>query len=129
MADKKKDRAGMGRVYAGPEPAAKADETEETNENEGYPETFNDNFTNEDLIKHPEKFLMVYAGPEYFMRQAGIDPKLGSINYQAEDPKPEPPKEEGGDPVLPEGSWFCKVCGALNDGRFCKECGSPKPKE
>ena len=32
-------------------------------------------------------------------------------------------------PEAPEGSWFCPECGALNDGNFCKECGSRKPEE
>ena len=28
----------------------------------------------------------------------------------------------------PAGGWTCK-CGAENTGKFCKECGEPKPKE
>lgn len=28
----------------------------------------------------------------------------------------------------PEGQWTCE-CGALNTGKFCPECGKPKPPE
>ena len=28
----------------------------------------------------------------------------------------------------PAGSWTCK-CGAVNTGKFCTECGSPKPDD
>ncbi|MBR4504330.1 MAG: hypothetical protein IKP20_05105 [Candidatus Methanomethylophilaceae archaeon] len=34
-----------------------------------------------------------------------------------------PPSSEA---ELPEGKWECKCCGAINGGKFCSECGSPK---
>ena len=30
--------------------------------------------------------------------------------------------------VSAEHGWTCS-CGKINDGKFCKECGSPKPQE
>ena len=32
------------------------------------------------------------------------------------------------DVPLSEGEWACKCCGARNQGRFCCECGSPRPR-
>ncbi len=31
-------------------------------------------------------------------------------------------------PAAPAGSWTCK-CGAVNTGKFCAECGAPKPDD
>jgi len=35
---------------------------------------------------------------------------------------------ECGSPKPSAGSWTCK-CGAVNTGKFCSECGSPKPED
>jgi hypothetical protein len=37
-----------------------------------------------------------------------------------------PASEE--DVALPEGEWACERCGARNQGRFCCECGSSRPR-
>ena len=31
-----------------------------------------------------------------------------------------------GEAEIPGGKWECKYCGAINGGKFCSECGSPK---
>lgn len=35
-------------------------------------------------------------------------------------------KAQEANPAAPAGSWTCS-CGAVNTGKFCPECGSPKP--
>ena len=40
-------------------------------------------------------------------------------------------KQEPSQPAEPEQKeekgWVCPGCGAVNQGKFCMECGSPKP--
>ena len=45
--------------------------------------------------------------------------------------QPEPVYGSGNvDPEnLPEGFWLCPECGALNEGKYCSECGHKQPEE
>ena len=45
----------------------------------------------------------------------------------APQPVKEPVKEPAGEPA-PDGTWRCS-CGAVNNGKFCVQCGSRKPSE
>ncbi len=74
------------------------------------------------------------AGPAMAFMGMGMAQQAGGINAQsfygmgqqpaAQQPAPEEsPKMQAG-----EGSWTCS-CGAVNIGKFCSECGQPKPAE
>ena len=67
--------------------------------------------------------MAVYAGPDYFANRK--DNGIGFIQTST-DSSPEKPAEI---PELKEGQWFCPMCGALNSGKFCIECGSVRPAE
>lgn len=42
------------------------------------------------------------------------------VGQQAQNPIPK---------MQPEGSWICAKCGTRANGKFCPECGSPKPAD
>ena len=67
--------------------------------------------------------MAVYAGPDYFANRK--DNGIGFIQTST-DSSPERPAEM---PELKEGQWFCPMCGALNSGKFCIECGNVRPAE
>ncbi|MBR3553416.1 MAG: hypothetical protein IKN72_08520 [Clostridia bacterium] len=49
-----------------------------------------------------------------------IGTSQGTTAFQPQPPKPTAP--------LPEGGWACPMCGNVNTGGFCPECGAARPK-
>ncbi len=66
-------------------------------------------------VSYTSRNTMVCRGP---------GPGFFSMNPPGGAERPAP-KE---DVALPEGEWACELCGARNQGRFCCECGSPRPR-
>jgi len=52
---------------------------------------------------------------------------MNQQNQAAQQPQP-PQAPAGGSAAPPAGGWNCQ-CGVANTGRFCSECGTPKPVE
>ena len=48
-------------------------------------------------------------------------------NQQAQAPQAPAPQQAAPQQAAPAGGWTCS-CGAVNTGKFCSECGSPKPE-
>ena len=52
----------------------------------------------------------------------GYPPQGGYVPYQGYPQQPAPQA-----PTAPATGWTC-ACGAVNQGKFCSECGQPKPE-
>ncbi len=120
----------MGRVYDGPEreeetaafkegsacsEPASAEKTEEAAQTP-YPQ----NYDSSSPMENPEAFLMTYAGPDFFAAQQN------GMMCQPMQNNPEQTMEPSAPQILPDGRWKCE-CGTVNDGKFCMECGRPRP--
>ena len=71
-------------------------------------------------IDYTSRNTMMYdptAHPDLF----GTDPHAENEHDGDREPANKAP--------LSEGEWDCKLCGNRNKGKFCSECGSPRPPE
>ena len=60
----------------------------------------------------PAQMMMAYAGPNYTPNNPYGFANIPGFNINKTAPA----------------EWFCDKCGAGNTGKFCKECGSPRPE-
>ena len=70
--------------------------------------------------------------PKPVMEPAPVEPPKPEpvVEVKPEPPKPEPVVEVKPEPPKPEPadeSWRC-ACGMINSGKFCPQCGSPRPE-
>ena len=55
------------------------------------------------------------------------NPQQGMNQPQQAVPQQQAPQQQAPQQAAPEGGWTCS-CGAVNTGKFCSECGTPKPE-
>lgn len=55
------------------------------------------------------------------------NPQYAPQNPQQQAPQQQPQQQAAPQQAAPAGGWTCS-CGAVNSGKFCSECGSPKPE-
>ena len=55
------------------------------------------------------------------------NPQQGMNQPQQAAPQQQAPQQQAPQQAAPEGGWTCS-CGAVNTGKFCSECGTPKPE-
>ena len=73
--------------------------------------------------------------PKPVMEPAPVEPPKPEpvVEVKPESPKPEPVVEVKPEPIQPQPaapvdeSWRC-ACGMINSGKFCPQCGSPRPE-
>ena len=56
------------------------------------------------------------------------NPQQGMNQPQQAAPQQQAPQQQAPQQAAPEGGWTCS-CGAVNTGKFCSECGTPKPED
>ena len=80
----------------------------------------------EKAAENPGGAMMGFMGMNMATQAGGIDAnKLYEMNMQQ--PKDAPANESSDFGASNNQLWTCK-CGVQNSGKFCMECGSPKPK-
>ncbi|MBO7402043.1 MAG: hypothetical protein J6U10_03525 [Lachnospiraceae bacterium] len=83
-------------------------------------------------MSNPFPMMFVYAGPVRMQDQGGFRfPQGMTMQEQAEKGEMKavdgkPAKGQAVPEDMPKEAWKCGMCGAMNTGRFCTECGSPR---
>ncbi len=70
---------------------------------------------------------MSYESRSSMMMGPGAFPGFPGMGAPAGKERHDDAESSDGAP-LSEGEWVCECCGDRNKGRFCSECGSPRPK-
>ena len=74
-----------------------------------------------------------YAQQPAYGQQPMQQQGYGQQNAYAQQPAygQQPMQQQGYGQQQPAASvqWVCPACGAVNDGRFCESCGTPKPQQ
>ena len=78
-------------------------------------------------VNPAQLYAMGQMQPGYGMNQAGMQPGYGGMNQPGMQPgygTGQPGMQPGAQPA----GWTC-ACGAVNQGKFCSECGAKRPDQ